>query len=89
MLVRADPAALELCARHGVKVLARGGTLGGLLSEKYLDVPPPDPVKGACRACGVGVRAGGRGAAMAGRALHFQCYRMLLEEHGCSEGAEL
>ncbi|GFR49624.1 hypothetical protein Agub_g11696 [Astrephomene gubernaculifera] len=44
--VRSSAAVLTLCARYGIKVLARGGTLGGLLSDKYLGAPPPDPVKG-------------------------------------------
>ncbi len=72
MLVRADPAVLDLCARHGVKVLARGGTLGGLLSEKYLDVPPPEPVKGACRARRVWGRAGGGATAIPGRNMYIR-----------------
>ncbi|KAG2484363.1 hypothetical protein HYH03_016782 [Edaphochlamys debaryana] len=46
VLVRSAAPVLALCARYGIKVLARGGTLGGLLSEKYLGMPPPDPVKG-------------------------------------------
>ncbi|KXZ53326.1 hypothetical protein GPECTOR_7g1220 [Gonium pectorale] len=46
VLVRSAAPVLALCARYGIKVLARGGTLGGLLSDKYLGAPPPDPVKG-------------------------------------------
>ncbi|EFJ45335.1 radial spoke protein 5 [Volvox carteri f. nagariensis] len=46
VLVRSSSPVLALCARYGIKVLARGGTLGGLLSDKYLGAPPPDPVKG-------------------------------------------
>ncbi|GLC34831.1 NEDD4 E3 ubiquitin-protein ligase [Pleodorina starrii] len=46
VLVRSSSPVLALCARYGIKVLARGGTLGGLISEKYMGATPPDPVKG-------------------------------------------
>lgn len=46
VLVRSAQPVLDLCAKYGIKVLARGGTLGGLLSAKYLGAPPPDPVRG-------------------------------------------
>ncbi|GIL49677.1 hypothetical protein Vafri_5995 [Volvox africanus] len=46
VLVRSAAPVLSLCARYGIKVLARGGTMGGLLTERYLGAPPPDPVKG-------------------------------------------
>ena len=33
---------LGLCAKYGIKVVARNGTLGGLINEKYLGVESPD-----------------------------------------------
>mmetsp|Transcript_36018 Transcript_36018/g.101993 ORF Transcript_36018/g.101993 Transcript_36018/m.101993 type:complete len:511 (-) Transcript_36018:159-1691(-) len=33
---------LSLCAKYGIKVVARNGTLGGLINEKYLGVESPD-----------------------------------------------
>ncbi len=47
MLVRAPAPVLALRERYGIKVFARNGTLGGLISSKYLGAPPPDTVKGA------------------------------------------
>ncbi|KAG2433807.1 hypothetical protein HXX76_008165 [Chlamydomonas incerta] len=44
--VRTAQPVVDLCAKYGIKVLARGGTLGGLLSAKYSSAPPPDPVRG-------------------------------------------
>ena len=46
MLSRSQQPVLELCKQYGIKVLARGGTLGGLLSRKYLGAPPPDSALG-------------------------------------------
>ncbi len=39
---RAQGALSEVCARHGVKLLAYGTVAGGLLSERWLGKPEPD-----------------------------------------------
>lgn len=37
---------LTLCKQYGIKVLARDGTMGGLISEKYLGLACPEITKG-------------------------------------------
>lgn len=42
MCNRSSEDILGLCAQYGIKVVARNGTLGGLINEKYLGVESPD-----------------------------------------------
>lgn len=42
MCDRSAEPVLALCAEYGIKVVARNGTLGGLINEKYLGVESPD-----------------------------------------------
>lgn len=43
---RSAEAVLALCGEYGIKVVARNGTLGGLINEKYLGVESPDTLVG-------------------------------------------
>jgi aryl-alcohol dehydrogenase-like predicted oxidoreductase len=42
MCDRSAEAVLALCAEYGIKVVARNGTMAGLVNEKYLGVESPD-----------------------------------------------
>ncbi len=40
---RPEPAMVDFCARHGISLLCYGSLAGGLLSDRYLGVPQPEP----------------------------------------------
>lgn len=41
---RSQAKVLQLCRAYGVRVFAKGGLMAGLISERYVGAPCPDPV---------------------------------------------